>query len=77
MVIGAVLAGTLQNLRDIDLPPDRTAPDVQALRDAIGIERFRACVDRGAKLSYDELITWLLATLAAIGCAVIRRRRQP
>ena len=67
VVIGAVLGGTLQSLRDVDLPPDRTAPDVRALRDAIGVERFRACVDHGASMSYDGLITWLLATLDAIG----------
>jgi predicted ATPase/DNA-binding SARP family transcriptional activator len=66
VIIGAVLGGTLQNLRDVNLPPDRTAPDVRSLRETIGVERFRACVDHGAKMSYEELITWLLSTLDAI-----------
>lgn len=69
-VVGAVLAGTLQNLRDVDLPPYRTAPDVRALRNTIGHERFRACVDHGASMSYEALITWLLATLEAINSAL-------
>ena len=63
MIIGAVLGGVLQVLRDISIPPGRTAPDIRSLRDALGADRFNACVAEGTRMSYDELVEWLLATL--------------
>ena len=29
----------------------------------MGVERFKDCVAHGSRLSYDELITWILGTL--------------
>jgi predicted ATPase/DNA-binding SARP family transcriptional activator len=63
VLIGAVLGGVLQNLRHVALPRDRSAPDVRALRDAMGVQRFNECVAQGSRLSYDELVTWILGTL--------------
>ena len=66
IVLGAVLDGVLENLRSTPLPPGRRAPDVRALRDTVGRERFNALVAQGAAMSYHELVEWTLRALAAI-----------
>ena len=63
VLIGAVLGGVLQNLREMPLPPDRGVPSVRELRDTLGREHFDASVALGIGMSYDELVTWLLETL--------------
>jgi predicted ATPase/class 3 adenylate cyclase len=66
VVIGAVLDGTLSNLRDVPLPHDRTPPDVRALRDIVGRDRFNECVSAGAGMRYDELVAFLTDTLVEL-----------
>jgi predicted ATPase/class 3 adenylate cyclase len=63
VLIGSVLGGALQTLREMPLPPERTTASVRELRDTVGRERFDACIARGKEMTYDELISWLLEEL--------------
>jgi tetratricopeptide (TPR) repeat protein len=69
VILGAVLGGPLESLRDMPVPPDRTAPDVRAIRDTLGRARFDACVEQGKRMTYDELAAWLTDQLASEGAA--------
>jgi predicted ATPase len=66
VLIGSVLGGVLQSLREMSMPPDRTAPSVRALRDIVGREQANADIARGKAMTYDQLLTWLLATLDSL-----------
>jgi predicted ATPase/class 3 adenylate cyclase len=66
VLIGSVLGGVLRSLRDMSVPPDRTIPSVAELRELVGRAHFDADVARGKSMSYDELISWLLETLAGL-----------
>src|SRR4051812_3149593 len=44
LIIGAILHGELRVLRDMPAPPSRTPPDVHAMRDRVGKERFAELV---------------------------------
>jgi predicted ATPase len=66
VVVGAVLDGVLQVLRDMPLPPGRAAPDIRAIRDEVGRDRFAALLTEGAAMSYDDLVAWALRSLDEI-----------
>jgi tetratricopeptide (TPR) repeat protein len=66
IVIGAVLGGVLQSLREMSTPPDRTVPSVRELRELVGHERFDAHTARGKTMTYDQLISWLTETLDSL-----------
>jgi hypothetical protein len=66
VIVGAVLDGVLQVLREMPLPPGRSTPDVRAMRDALGRPRFAELVAQGAAMTYDELVKWSLESLTAI-----------
>jgi hypothetical protein len=36
---------------------------LECKNNVIGAERFNTCVAQGAKMTYDELVTWLEGTL--------------
>jgi hypothetical protein len=63
VIVGAVIAGELQILKSIPVPPDRTVPAVHELRDAVGVDRFKELVGQGADMTHEELIAWTLECL--------------
>jgi tetratricopeptide (TPR) repeat protein len=66
VIIGSILAGELRVLRDMPAPPSRTPPDVRAMRQRVGNERFAELVTRGARISYDDILDHILASLRAV-----------
>jgi predicted ATPase/class 3 adenylate cyclase len=64
VLMGAVLDGVLTSLRNVPLPPDRSVPNVRAIRETLGREQFESYVRHGADMSYDELVAWLIAALS-------------
>jgi predicted ATPase len=69
VLIGSVLDGELRVLRDFPTPLDRTPPNVRALREQVGRERFAELVNKGAAMSYDELLEHILTSLERIETA--------
>jgi len=66
VLIGAVLGGVLQSLREMSTPPDRTMPSVRELRELVGRDRFDAYIALGKTMTYDELISWLVESLDSL-----------
>jgi tetratricopeptide (TPR) repeat protein len=66
VVIGSVLDGVLQSLREMSIPPDRTVPSIRDLRERVGPDQFATSIARGRAMNYDELISWLLETLESL-----------
>jgi hypothetical protein len=66
VIIGAILDGELRVLRDMPGPPSRRPPNVRAMRERVGRERFAELVTRGGRLSYDEILDHILASLRAV-----------
>jgi predicted ATPase/class 3 adenylate cyclase len=66
VVIGSILSGELEVLQRIPMPPSRTPPDVRAMRDQVGKDRFAELLDRGARMSYDEILDHIVASLEQI-----------
>ena len=63
VLVGAVIDGELRVLRDMALPPGRTRPDIRALRDQVGKERFAELLAIGARMSYEDLLDHILTSL--------------
>jgi hypothetical protein len=66
IIIGSILDGELRVLRDMPAPPGRTPPDVRAMRELVGKERFSELIARGAGISYDEILDHIIASLHAV-----------
>jgi hypothetical protein len=66
VIIGSILDGELRVLRDMPAPPSRKPPDVRAMRELVGKERFAELVTRGSRISYDEILDHILASLPAV-----------
>ncbi|MDQ1458454.1 MAG: hypothetical protein QOH28_4074 [Actinomycetota bacterium] len=66
VIIGSILDGELRVLRDMPAPPSRKPPDVRAMREHVGKERFAELVTRGARIGYDEILDHILASLRAV-----------
>jgi len=66
LIIGSILDGELRVLRDMPAPPSRTPPDVRAMRERVGRERFAELVTRGGRISYDDILDHILAALRAV-----------
>lgn len=63
VVLGSVLDGELRVLREIPVPPDRQRPDLRAMRESVGKERFAELLAVGARMSYDEILDHIVAAL--------------
>jgi hypothetical protein len=63
LLVGSARAGALTVLRQMTSPPDRRQRTSSPVRAALGDERFDALTAQGARLSLDELKTWVVATI--------------
>jgi hypothetical protein len=69
VVLGSILDGELHVLRDIPVPPDRQGVDLRAVRDILGRDRFASLVASGARMSYDEILDYIIETLRTASAA--------
>jgi hypothetical protein len=63
VVLGAVFDGELRVLRNTPVPPDRQPADARALREIVGRERFAELLAVGARMSYDEVLDHIIASV--------------
>jgi hypothetical protein len=67
VIVGAIRGGALGRLRQMTAPPDRRpAEALERARAALPKELRDQAAARGAAMSYDELVAWLVQELDAL-----------
>jgi predicted ATPase len=66
VLIGAVMDGELRVLQEMPMPPGRTRPDVRALREQVGKQRFAELLAIGGRMTYEQLLDQTVAALQAV-----------
>lgn len=51
------------------MPPSRHPPDVRAMRETVGEQRFAELVAAGARMTYEEILDHILEALQALAGA--------
>src|SRR5206468_4876315 len=57
VIAGAARSGSLQHVREMQVPHERRQRNTSPLREALG-DRFDEHAARGAAMSFDELVAW-------------------
>ncbi len=67
VVVGAIVRGALQHLLEMSLPPERDpAAALAAARIAVTDQERRDAMARGAAMTYEQLVAWLVDVLDEI-----------